>query len=61
MCFCVELTRAKVKAQEAGNLKEEARACGRLAEQYTEDGEWSRAHEILSLYTNFSETQGCFT
>jgi len=35
--------RARVKAQEAGNLTEEARACGHLAEQYTEDGEWSRA------------------
>lgn len=38
--------RAKAKAQETGNLKEEARACGQLGEQYTEDGDQSRAHII---------------
>ena len=36
--FWAELVRAKIKAQEAGNLKEEARVCGELGDQYTEEG-----------------------
>ena len=42
--------RAKAKAQEIGNLKEEARVCGDLGEQYTEEGERSRARKIY-LFT----------
>ena len=36
--FYADLLRNKARAQESGNLKEEARACGQLGEQYTEDG-----------------------
>lgn len=50
--------RAKAKAQEIGNLKEEARVCGDLGEQYTEEGECSRARKIYLFTFNRSSYLG---
>lgn len=50
--FCAELVRAKTKAQEAGNLKEEARVCGELGDQYTEEGEYLKSICICFISLN---------
>ena len=49
--FCAELVRAKIKAQEAGNLKEEARVCGELGDQYTEEGACLKFYFLICLNT----------
>lgn len=55
--FCIELVRARVKAKEAGNLKEEAYLCGELGDQYTEEGECSRARKFY-LFTSYRSYLG---